>query len=434
MRNVFATEYRISQLLVLLLIVMSTLVAGGCKTKPVEDRITAAQILGNPSYPAICYGSYRDSTREIYPTIPELKEDLRILSAVGIKVLRTYSVERDRTEDLLKAIRQVQEEEPGFEMYVMLGAWIDCKNAWTGLPPDHDAESPQNAVEIDRAAALAKAYPDIVKIIAVGNEAMVKWATAYYVQPGIILKWVKYLQDLKKKGELPEALWITSSDNFASWGGGDSTYHVADLNELTRAVDYLSVHTYPMHDTHYNPHFWGVREEEQALSDIEKIDAALLRAKQYAIGQYESVVEYMRDLGVDKPVHIGETGWASKSNEHYGDTGSRATDEYKAARYYHHMMEWSKGAGVSCFYFVAFDEKWKDSKNPLGSENHFGMINLQAEAKYAWWDHVDQGTFEGLTRGGKSITKTYGGNQAAMMKDVLVPPTDKEITLRHKKP
>ncbi len=57
-------------------------------------------------------------------------------------------------------------------------------------------------------------------MIAVGNEAMVKWATAYYVQPSVILKWVNHLQDLKKKGELPKDLWITSSDNFASWGGG----------------------------------------------------------------------------------------------------------------------------------------------------------------------------------------------------------------------
>ncbi|MEI2710580.1 MAG: hypothetical protein V9E96_16435 [Chitinophagaceae bacterium] len=31
----------------------------------------------------------------------------------------------------------------------------------------------------------------IIKIISVGNEAMVHWATSYYVTPNIILKWVK---------------------------------------------------------------------------------------------------------------------------------------------------------------------------------------------------------------------------------------------------
>ena len=92
---------------------------------------------------------------------------------------------------------------------------------------------------------------------------MVKWATSYFVQPGVILKWVNHLQELKATGELPKDLWVTSSDNFASWGGGDAEYHVEDLNKLIAAVDYLSVHTYPMHDTHYNPDFWGVFEGEK---------------------------------------------------------------------------------------------------------------------------------------------------------------------------
>jgi exo-beta-1,3-glucanase (GH17 family) len=401
-----------------------------CGQVPEEPAKTAAEILGDPAYQAISFGGYRDTTRDIQPTIPQLKEDMQILSAMGIRLLRTYNVKYAEASNLLKAIRELKEADPAFEMYLMLGAWIDCKNAWTELPPDHDQESEENAAEIARAVALAQEYPDIVKIIAVGNEAMVKWAASYYVQPGVILKWVNHLQDLKRQGELPETLWITSSDNFASWGGGGSEYHVDDLNELIRAVDYISMHTYPMHDTHYNPDFWGVREEEEGLTDMEKIDAAMLRARDYAIGQYESVVEYMRGLGVDKPVHIGETGWATQSNEFYGDEGSRATDEYKSARYYHSMRTWTDSAGISCFYFEAFDEPWKDARNPGGSENHFGLINIQSQAKYAIWDLVDAGVFEGLTREGKPITKTYGGDEEALLREVRVPPTDQEIQAR----
>ena len=74
-------------------------------------------------------------------------------------------------------------------------------------------------LKLQKQLALANKYPDIIKIIAVGNEAMVKWATAYYVQPHVILKWVNHLQDLKKEDKLSKDLWITSSDNFASWGG-----------------------------------------------------------------------------------------------------------------------------------------------------------------------------------------------------------------------
>lgn len=421
------------KLLQIFLLVTTVLLLGSCAQSKEQPSKTAADILGNTDYQAISYGGYRELTRDIQPTIPQLKEDMKILHAMGIRLLRTYNVYYDEAANLLEAITQLKKEDPEFEMYLMLGAWIDCKNAFTDLPDRiRDEESEENAREIARAVELAKRYPDIVKIIAVGNEAMVHWAWNYFVEPGIILKWVNYLQDLKKAGELPESLWITSSDNFASWGGGGSEYHKEELNELIRAVDFISMHTYPMHDTHYNPVFWGVLEEEANLSDLEKVHAAMLRAKQYAIFQYESVVKYMQSLGVNKPVHIGETGWATQSNEHYGDEGARAIDEYKSALYYWHTRDWTNAAGITCFYFEAFDEQWKDAKNPLGSENHFGLINLQAQAKYAIWDLVDKGIFNGLTRDGQPITKTFGGDKEAVLKTVKVPPTEKEIQERRK--
>lgn len=392
------------------------------------NNLTAADILGNPDYPAISYGGYRATSRDVQPTVAQLQEDLKILSALGIRIIRTYNVHLPHAPNILAAIRALKQADPSFEMYVMLGAWIDCKNAWTDLPPDHNEESERNAQEIDRAVALAKEYPDIVKIIAVGNEAMVKWAASYFVQPGVILKWVNHLQALKQQGELPSTLWITSSDNFASWGGGGGEYHVEDLDKLIRAVDYLSMHTYPMHDTHYNPQFWGARTQEQGEDKEARINAAMLRAQAYAQSQYDSVVTYMKSLGVDKPVHIGETGWASSANELYGAEGSRATDEYKQHLYYQHLRNWTQKNNIACFFFEAFDEPWKDANNPGGSENYFGLFNLQGQAKRAIWDKVDAGAFTGLTRDGNPITKTYGGEEAKLMVEVLPPPFVAEPT------
>lgn len=419
----------------LLITIMALFYINSCNRsadhRPDPEEITAAEILGDPYYRSISFGAYRDTTRNIQPTIDQLKDDVKILHAMGIRLLRTYNVYYDEAENLLKAIREVREEDPGFEMYLMMGAWIDAKHAWTDHPERiRDVESEDNPGEIERAVALANEYPEIVKVLAVGNEAMVHWAWEYYVEPEIILNWVNYLQDLKQQGDLPETLWITSSDNFASWGGGNPVYHKDALNELIHAVDYISMHTYPMHDTHYNPEFWGIPEDEQHLSDMEKIDAAMHRAVDYAKSQYQSVVDYMRSLGVDKPVHIGETGWATISNEFYGPDGARAIDEYKAGMYHDMIREWSDSEGITLFYFEAFDEPWKDAENPLGSENHFGLINLQAEAKYAIWDLVDQGVFEGLTRDGQPITKTYNGDFEALLEDVMVPPTEWEIQQR----
>lgn len=409
----------------------------GCDEKPKKNikeeipmdqtSLTAKDILGNSKYTAISYGGYRANSRDVQPTIAELKDDMKILSAMGIKVLRTYNVQLPHAGNVLKAITELKQEDKNFEMYVMLGAWIDCKNAWTEQEPDHNVESEANAAEIDRAVVLANQYPDIVKVIAVGNEAMVRWAASYYVQPEVILKWVTHLQNLKSEGKLSKDLWITSSDDFSSWGGGDSSYHTEDLEKLANAVDYISMHTYPYHNTHYNPQFWGVPKSENKLTDQEKIDKALQRALKFAQTQFDSVSNYMKSIGVNKPIHIGETGWASVSDGYYGPKGSKATDEYKLGVYHKLMREWTDAKGISCFYFEAFNEPWKDAGNVSGSENHFGLFTVDGKAKYALWDLVDRGVFNGLTRNGNPITKTYEGNLENLMLDVLVPPKSSEI-------
>lgn len=385
------------------------------------NKMTAPKLLGNVHYQGICYGGYRTATRDVEPTVAEIKDDLKILAAMNIKFVRTYNVHHKEASNLLIAISELKKEDANFEMYVMLGAWIDCKNAWTDKTPVRNEDSDRNLTEITEAVRLANEFPDIVKIISVGNEAMVKWAWSYYVDPSIILKWVVYLQDLKKQNKLSKDIWITSSDNFASWGGGGKEYHVEDLNKLINAVDYISMHTYPMHDTHYNPAFWGIKEKEQQLTEKEKIDSAMKRAVDYAMMQYQSVVNYMKSIGVNKPVHIGETGWATFSNEQYGNEGSKATDEYKSAKYYQLMRDSTNTKGITCFFFEAFDESWKNSNNTLGSENHFGLIDLQSKAKFVLWDAVDKGVFKGLMRNGKPISKTYNGNEKAMWLDIKTP-------------
>ncbi len=406
-----------------LFLFLTIIIFQSCNTmNQTRKNMTAAQILGNSAYTAISYGGYRTQSRRVQPTVAQLKEDLKTLSAMGIRIVRTYNVHLPHAINVVKAISELNKEQLDFEMYVMLGAWIDCKNAWTGFEPNHYEESERNATEIAHAVELAQKYPEIIKIIAVGNEAMVKWAADYYVQPYTILKWVNHLQELKKKGELSKDLWITSSDNFASWGGGDAEYHVEDLNKLIKAVDYISMHTYPMHDTHYHPVFWGINEEESGKSKEAQIDLAMERSVRYAKSQYESVKKYMQSLEVEKPIHIGETGWASAANELYGNEGSKATDEYKSGLFYKKMREWTDKEGIACFYFEAFDEIWKDAANPGGSENHFGLFTLEGKAKWAIWDLVDKGVFKNLTRDGNPIQKTYNGDFKKLLNEVESPP------------
>ena len=85
------------------------------------------------------------------------------------------------------------------------------------------------------------------------------------------------------------------------------------------------------------------------------------------------------------------------------------------------MREWSAKNNISCFFFEAFDEQWKDPNNRNGSENHFGLLTLDGHAKYALWPLVEKGVFKGLTRGGNPIKKTFEGNLTLLMKEVVTP-------------
>jgi hypothetical protein len=95
--------------------VVIALISLACSTKQKEEtnqqtknEVTAKEILGNPEYMAISYEGYRQKSRSIQPTVEELKEDIRILSAMGIRILRTYNVQMPHASNVLKAIRELK--------------------------------------------------------------------------------------------------------------------------------------------------------------------------------------------------------------------------------------------------------------------------------------------------------------------------------------
>ena len=69
------------------------------------------------------------------------------------------------------------------------------------------------------------------------------------------------------------------------------------------------------------------------MSKAEQIESAMLRARDYAIAQFNSTTKFINSIDLGKPIHIGETGWANHSNGFYGPLGSKATDEYKQGIY-----------------------------------------------------------------------------------------------------
>lgn len=400
-------------------------------------------LLGNSNYPAISYGAWRSDVREDGVNVPSVdmqKEDMKILSAMGIKIIRTYntqgyidSIGNSNTENLLQAIDELKAEDSDFEMYVMLGVWIDALNSWTDLEIDPYSNNPENHDEIAKAKELALLYPDIVKVIAVGNEAMVEWAP-YHVVPGIILDHVEDLQAWKLEDESTSDIWITSSDNHAVWAGNDANGNngnQADLKELIETVDYISLHTYAMHDTYYNPTFeaiWQVPESQQAWDTEAKVDAAMERAYDHTIDQIKAAQVFINGVDATKPIHIGETGWTTSNDDwKFGETGTRAADEFKQKRFHDDMRAFTDEFGASLFFFQAFDEPWKGSTDATDPEKHFGLIDIDGNVKYVAWDTVQTLNDLGLSRGAvQSFTQSYMGDEVSLMNDVL-PPKDAPI-------
>lgn len=400
---------------------LAALFMSACAQEKTE-LITGHSILGNNDYQAASYSGHRKTVRSVEntPSIQETKEDLRILSAMGIKVLRTYNTTIfPHSERTLQAIRELKAEDPDFEMHVMLGTWIQCKNAYRE-DIDHTVEDAEfNLREIEKAMALASAYPEVVKFIAVGNEAMVTWQ-AHFVPAATILKYVKLLKEARTIGRMPAHTLVTTSDNWAALGG-EASYHGPDLVELLQQIDFLSLHTYAFHDTYYNQVLqWAPLVAEEDLSPEEQVAKGIERSIELQKSQYDAVKNYLLELGIEKDIHIGETGWASLDNSHYGNEGTCAASEYTAKLFYDATRQWTTENNLTCFYFEAFDEPWK-SNGTDGSEGHFGLFTVDGQAKYALWEMVDAGAFAGLSRGGNPVTKTHQG-AIEVLNDKLMAP------------
>lgn len=380
------------------------------------NAITASDLLGNEAYPAICYSGYRKQSREFEPSIAEIKSDLLLLHKLGYRLIRTYNVHYEHTANILKAISELTNDNSDFEMYVMLGIWINCEGAFSDQINHTQEDVASNLKEVNTALSLVKQYSDLVKIIAVGNEAMVHWQTNYFVGPEVILKWVNYLQNLKSKNQIPQHIWVTSSDNFASWGGGDNSYHNTYLEDLIKAVDFISLHTYPFHDTYYSTSLWS----NAYSNDKEGIIKQMNEAVNYAIDQFEAVIAFTKSLGIDKPIHIGETGWATKSSDFYGVEGTNAADEFKQSLYFNGINDWANANKITVFFFEAFDEPWKDSKHPNGSENHFGLFTVKGKAKNVIWS--ENNTIENtmLDRNENVLENTFESNLDSLMSKVTI--------------
>lgn len=274
----------------------------------------------------------------VNPSRAEILEDLEIMAAHGFRLIRLYDA-GENARATLELIRQHD-----LPLKVMQGIWLSAELSnhegcpWLDEPiPDEvlAANILENAAEVRRGIALAREFPDIIVAVNVGNEALVDW-TDHLVPLDDLIRYVRQV-----KGEITQL--VTVAENYEWW--------IADGAPLAAEVDFLGVHTYPV---------WEDKPIDEGLT---------------------YTLENLAGVGAslpNRPIAILEAGWATVAEE-FGD---RASEENQA-RYFRELSEWAGVAGMTVFFFSAFDEPWKgDPTRPLGAEKHWGLFRVDRTPKY----------------------------------------------------
>ncbi|MEZ4404165.1 MAG: glycosyl hydrolase family 17 protein [Kofleriaceae bacterium] len=311
-----------------LAVALAVAMVAACAGGGAGPRLRALVLDGDDGWrgAGICYGPHRDGQRPggAAPTTAELREDLHLLASRW-RLVRIYGAV-DPAPRILELIRAER-----LPLKVLLGVWIA------------PAAPAANQAEVDAAIALARAYPDVVAAIVVGNETQVTWSD--HRVP--LAQLIGYVRAVRRATAVP----VTVADDFAAWLD-------PAIAPLLPELDAIVLHVHPM---------WNGQQLDDAL--------AFTQAK------YAAVVA--RHRGV--PVILGEAGWATQRATH----GEQATlikgtpGEAEQRVFFEAFTAWVTAARIPSTYFEAFDENWKGGPDPAEVEKHWGLYRADRTPKAA---------------------------------------------------
>ncbi len=218
----------------------------------------------------------------------QIEEDLRALSAIT-GCVRTYSIDKG-----LDAAPEIAHE---LGLKVLLGAWIGY-------------EREKNALELERAIALANAHPDTVRAIIVGNEVLLR-------RERTATEMRDLLDSVRAKSSVP----VTYADVWEFW---------LKNTELAAHVDFVTVHILP---------FW-----EDDPVNIER-----------ALAHIAETREKVGATFAGKPILIGETGWPSAGLQR----GESLPSKVNQARYIREFVRRAHDSNWDYNLIEAIDQPWK---------------------------------------------------------------------------
>ena len=288
---------------------------------------------------AICYSGYREGQRpdgEI-PSKEQIKEDIGILAADGYRYIRMY----DPNEHARRVLEIIHEEHLPIRCLIGVDNYSEVNNPdcpWEKQERSEQelaANAERNDAEVEKLIALAKEYPDEIFAVAIGNENTPDWGGR--IVP--VERLIPHASRLKEALDQP----VTFCEGGLEW---------KRLQELAKEVDFISIHSYPLH--------YG--------DPIE--NALAVNKKEFA---------EIREAYPDKLVIFTEMGWSTKArDDHKKDRAS----EQNQKRYIEEVNAWFEEEKIIGFLFEAFDEPWK-GKDEASCERNWGLYYADRPPKPA---------------------------------------------------
>lgn len=226
--------------------------------------------------------------RDRFPTEAEAEADMALIAPVT-RAVRSYAAIEGPYDAAALAQRH------GLTLWQ--GIWLGADRA-------------RNQLEIARGIALARAYPDTITRVVVGNEVLLRRD----LPPAELIAAIDQVRAAVKQP-------VAYADVWEFW---------EEFPEIARHVDIILVHLLP---------YW---------EDVPTgIDAA--------IAHVDAVFSRMQALFPGKRIGIGETGWPSEGRARRDAVPSRVNE----TRFLRAFMALSARRGFDYNFIEAFDQEWK---------------------------------------------------------------------------
>lgn len=249
--------------------------------------------------------------------------DLRVLSQ-RFDCVRTYSQGQG-----LSAVPQIAAR---YGMKVLLGIWLG-------------GDRKANEQQVKLGIATARAYPQVLRGVVVGNEVLLRGDLSARQLAG-------YLHEVRAATSVP----VTYADVWEFW---------LRHPELANSVDFITIHILP---------YW----EDQPVSP------------EHAVQHVAAVYAEVEKAFPGRRVMIGETGWPSAGRPRQAATASVVNE----ARYLREFLRYAATVHMPYNVIEAFDQPWKrDQEGTAGG--YWGIFDAHARPKFAmqgpvveephWW-------------------------------------------------